>query len=163
MRKSGVGSFLALDLEVSEDDQPLFQRLYLQLRQAVLEGRLKPGTRLPASRLLADELGISRTTVITAYDQLASEGFLDLRQRSGVFVARDLPTAPSADPAVPSAVRPQRLGIRAEDSVGIGPIGVAPSKGKWRGCFVTGAPDASQFPFELWARLLARSWRRPAA
>jgi GntR family transcriptional regulator / MocR family aminotransferase len=46
--------------------------------------------------------------------------------------------------------------------VSVGPIGVAPvDKGRWPDCFVTGAPDASQFPFDLWARLLARSWRRP--
>src|SRR5262249_49486295 len=141
----------------------LFQRLYRQLRQAVLEGRLRPGTRLPATRSLAKELGVSRNIVLVAYDQLASEGFLELRNRSGVFVAQHLPIAPKAE-AAPAAPHPVRLGARARDAVGVGPIGVAPTdQGRWPGCFVSGAPDSSQFPFGLWARLLARSWRHPSA
>ena len=92
-RKSGIGTLLSFDLEREDAAPPLFQRLYLQLRQAVLEGRLRPGARLPATRFLARELGISRNTVLSAYDQLASEGFLELRHRSGVFVAEDLPIA----------------------------------------------------------------------
>jgi GntR family transcriptional regulator/MocR family aminotransferase len=160
-RKSGIGAFLPFDLRDGEGEAPLFQQLYGQLRQAVLEGRLRAGARLPATRVLADELGISRNTVLTAYDQLASEGFLELRHRSGVFVAEDLPIAAKVA-AAPGSPRPVRLGSRARDAVSVGPIGVAPvDKGRWPGCFVTGAPDASQFPFDLWARLLARSWRRP--
>lgn len=168
MRKSGVGALLALDLEPEGAAAPMFQRLYLQLRQAVLAGRVRAGARLPATRFLAAELGISRNTVLAAYDQLASEGFLELRHRSGVFVAKDLPIAPQApapaETSPPAAARPLRFGVHARDALGIGPIGVAPNdRGRFPGCFVTGAPDASQFPFALWARLLARSWRRPEA
>src|SRR5215470_7059861 len=115
-RKSGIGTFLPFDLQAGEAEEPLFQRLYGQLRQAVLEGRLRPGTRLPATRLLADDLGVSRNTVLTAYDQLASEGFLELRHRSGVFVAEDLPIAPKVATA-PGSPRPVRLGSRARDAV----------------------------------------------
>ena len=159
-RKAGVSSWLPVELG-GDEASPLFQRLYRALRQAVLDGRLRPGARLPATRYLAEELGISRNTVLTAYDQLASEGFLELRHRSGVFVAEDLPEAPAPQPA-PSAPRPLRLAERGRDAVGTGPIGVAPThKQPWPGCFVSGAPDVSQFPFDLWARLLARSWRRP--
>lgn len=157
-RKAGIGALLAFQLD-SDGASPIFQQLYRQLRQAVLERRLQPGVRLPATRYLADELGVSRTSVLAAYDQLASEGFLEQRARSGVFVALDLPTMPT--PKIePAAPKPLSLGIRARDAMGIGPIGVAPpSKKPWPGCFVSGAPDVSQFPFELWSRLLARSWR----
>src|SRR5262245_24557859 len=160
-RKAGVAAWLPVELG-GDAASPLFQRLYRALRQAVLDGRLRPGARLPATRYLAEELGISRNTVLAAYDQLASEGFLELRHRSGVFVAEDLPEAPAPQPA-PSAPRPLRLAIRGRDAVGTGPISVAAThKGRWPGCFASrGAPDVSQFPFELWARLLARSWRRP--
>ncbi|HEV8392096.1 MAG TPA: PLP-dependent aminotransferase family protein [Dongiaceae bacterium] len=168
-RKSGIGALLAFDL-AGEGETPLFQQLYRQLRQAVLAGRVRPGARLPATRFLADELGISRNTVLTAYDQLASEGFLELRHRSGVFVAQDLPiAAPAPQPAPPTAPRSPRLGLRARDAAGVGPIGPIGRPdgrrigGRWPGCFATGVPDVSQFPFELWARLLARSWRRPQA
>jgi GntR family transcriptional regulator/MocR family aminotransferase len=160
-RKAGVSSWLPVELG-GDEASPLFQRLYRALRQAVLDGRLRPGARLPATRYLAEELGISRNTVLTAYDQLASEGFLELRHRSGVFVAEDLPEAPAPQPA-PAAPRPLQLAMRGREAVGTGQIGEVPTrKSPWPGCFVVrGAPDVSQFPFELWARLLARSWRRP--
>lgn len=165
MRKSGVGALLTFDLEPDGTSAPTFQRLYRQLRQSVLEGRLRPGARLPATRFLARELGISRNTVLTAYDQLASEGFLELRHRSGVFVSEDLPIAqPPPKSAPPPIGRPPRLGIRARDAARAGPIGVERQASKrWPGCFAAGTPDVSQFPFALWARLLARTWRRPQA
>ena len=66
-RKSGIGTLLSFDLERDGSTAaPLFQQLYRQLRQAVLEGRLRPGVRLPATRFLARELGLSRNTVLTA-------------------------------------------------------------------------------------------------
>jgi GntR family transcriptional regulator/MocR family aminotransferase len=164
-RKGGAGSLLSLELD-GEGGSPLFQRLYHQLRQGVLEGRVRPGARLPATRFLAGELGISRNTVLAAYDQLASEGFLELRHRSGVFVAEDLPIARHALDArapAPSTSRPARLGVRARDAASVGPIGASRRRSgeRWPGCFATGLPDASHFPFELWARLLARTWRKP--
>jgi GntR family transcriptional regulator/MocR family aminotransferase len=164
-RKSGIGTLLSFDVEREELAPPLFQRLYLQLRQAVLEGRLRPGARLPATRFLARELGISRNTVLSAYDQLASEGFLELRHRSGVFVAEDLPIAapmPAARPQPPA--RAPRIGARGQATLGDRPIaGVRDAGGRWPGCFASALPDVSTFPFGLWARLLARSWRRPSA
>jgi GntR family transcriptional regulator / MocR family aminotransferase len=160
-RKSGIGTLLSFDLE--RDTAPLFQQLYRQLRQAVLEGRARPGARLPATRFLARELGISRNTVLTAYDQLASEGFLELRHRSGVFVAQDLPlAAPVALARTPAP--PPRIGARGQATLGDRPIvGQREDGGRWPGCFASALPDVSTFPFDLWARLLARSWRRPSS
>ncbi|MEU3571702.1 winged helix-turn-helix domain-containing protein, partial [Kitasatospora sp. NPDC036755] len=53
------------------------------LREAVQDGRLGPGTRLPSSRALGEDLGIARNTVVEAYGQLTAEGWLDSRQGSG--------------------------------------------------------------------------------
>lgn len=70
------------------------------IRGAIRAGALVAGTRLPSSRALADELGISRSTVVEAYGQLAAEGFLDMRQGSGTRVAAlALPAATDARPA----------------------------------------------------------------
>ncbi len=56
---------------------PLHRQLYESLRAEILEGQLRPGTRLPSTRTLAQELTIARNTVIAAYDQLISEGYLE--------------------------------------------------------------------------------------
>src|ERR671931_1862186 len=80
---------------------PLYQALYTHLRAAILSGELKSGMKLPSTRALADELNISRNTVLTAYRQLLAEGYLDSSKGSGTFVAHVLPdlllTAPPLD------------------------------------------------------------------
>ena len=68
-----------------DGDGPLFRQLYRALRTGILDGTVAPGTRLPATRALALELGVSRTTVLLAYEQLAAEGYLDGRRGSGSF------------------------------------------------------------------------------
>jgi GntR family transcriptional regulator / MocR family aminotransferase len=56
-------------------DRPLFRQVYLGLRQAILSGAFSPGSRLPSTREIAERLGISRTVVLLAYDQLLAEGY----------------------------------------------------------------------------------------
>ena len=67
--------------------------LHQQLRSAILDGRLQPGLRLPATRVLADAYGVSRNTAVAAYDLLMSEGYLVARPRLGAYVADTLPRA----------------------------------------------------------------------
>ena len=69
----------------------LQQQIYSSIRRAILDGVLRSGTRLPSSRALADDLEVSRTTTLLAYDQLQSEGYLTPRHGSGTFVASELP------------------------------------------------------------------------
>lgn len=71
---------------------PISKQLFQELREVVLSGRLKPGTRMPATRNLAHELGVSRTTVAQAYEQLKSEGYLVGREKSGTFIPEVLPS-----------------------------------------------------------------------
>ncbi len=70
----------------ADSDLALYMQLYVALRQDMLSNRLSSGTRLPSKRLLATGLGISINTVDTAYQQLVSEGYLEVRARSGYFV-----------------------------------------------------------------------------
>ncbi|MDH2415857.1 PLP-dependent aminotransferase family protein [Nocardioides sp. CER19] len=123
--------------------------LYRALRDAVRDGRLAPGDRLPASRALAGDLGISRTTVATVYERLVAEGFLDARVGAGTFV--------SAVAATPSryatgAVRP-RPGWRWA------PVPVSGESAVPVYDFRVGIPDASLFPFDTWRRILAAESR----
>ena len=61
---------------------------------AILERRLRPGAKLPASRALAERLGLSRTAIVAAYEQLLAEGYATGRVGSGTYVATDLPDKP---------------------------------------------------------------------
>lgn len=69
----------------------LHRQLYEQLRRAILLARLQPGQRLPATRSLADELGVSRNTVLSAFDQLLAEGYVAGRVGAGTYVAASIP------------------------------------------------------------------------
>lgn len=73
-----------------------------QAREAILSGALRPGTRLPPTRVLAAELGVARATIVLAYEQLLAEGYLAARAGSGTYVASDLSSvvdAPASPPA----------------------------------------------------------------
>jgi GntR family transcriptional regulator/MocR family aminotransferase len=107
-RTTSAGELLiALDPSAARKGQGLRQAL----RQAVVDGVLRPGTRLPASRVLAADLGVSRGVVVEAYEQLVAEGWLVARHGSGTVVAEH-PSAPSpraVDPFAPAPVAPLDL------------------------------------------------------
>lgn len=98
---SGVGVDLHLETDGNEGRRAGLERA---LRDAVRGGRLAPGTRLPHTRRLATEVGISRNTVKAAYDQLVAEGYLTARQGSGTRVAA-LPSAAAEAPAATARAR----------------------------------------------------------
>src|SRR5579859_1392499 len=75
----------------SDTDIPFYRQVYNGLRSAILKGHLGAGTRLPATRILASELGVSRNTVVTAFDQLLAEGYIEGRVGDGTYVSRVLP------------------------------------------------------------------------
>src|SRR3982751_51199 len=70
---------------------PLYRQLYDCLRNAILTGQLDPGTRLQSSREISKELGVSRNTVVNAFEQLLAEGYLEGHVGSGTYVSRALP------------------------------------------------------------------------
>ncbi|MBT3703878.1 MAG: winged helix-turn-helix transcriptional regulator, partial [Alphaproteobacteria bacterium] len=70
---------------------PLQMQIYDQIRDAILSGRLAPGTGLPATRTLATELGLSRNTILGAFDRLLAEGYVEGKPGSGTHVSNILP------------------------------------------------------------------------
>ena len=137
----------------------LNKRLYQALRIAILDASIPPSSRLPASRDLAKELGISRNTVLAAYEQLQAEGYIQTRTGSGTFVNADLPEdgirADASHPAktpVRSMVQLSKRGTRL-----LGRTGAAPHQ--W-GAFMPGVPDVTRFPHDIWRKLQNRLNRK---
>ncbi|HLK62757.1 MAG TPA: PLP-dependent aminotransferase family protein [Bryobacteraceae bacterium] len=139
----------------------LQRQLSDELRRAVIEKRLRPGTRLPSSRLLASELGVARNTTISVFEQLTAEGYLESAHGSGTFVASALPVR-RLEPhsanhiSSESPTRPQlskRGRMLAESSVSrlYGDKPAVP--------FRPGVPALDLFPFALWNRTRSRVTR----
>jgi len=91
LRTSGELLDVPIDREAAT---PLFRQVYAGLTTAILERRLQPGAKLPASRVLAGRLGLLRTAIVSAYEQLLAEGYATGRVGSGTHVASDLPNKP---------------------------------------------------------------------
>lgn len=122
---------------------PLTRQVHDALRDEVLSGIRPPGARLPSTRELALELGVSRNVVLDAFEQLRAEGFLDARRGSGTYVATGA--------AFPVSALPQSLRVPA---VGFRPL----SKGGLD--FRSGLPDLSLFPVRAWRNLAREIWDR---
>ena len=80
---------LPLNLDSSRPST-LQRQIFEQVRGLILGGRLVPGTRMPATRALGVELGVSRNTVVLAYEWLVNEGYLEANVGTGTFVSRSL-------------------------------------------------------------------------
>ena len=94
---------MPIDVQVSlVGRRNLTLEIYRQLRAAILDGRLRAGDRLPATRELAQRLAVARTTVMAVYDRLLSEGFTESHVGRGTFVAGELHPRPRT--ATPSGV-----------------------------------------------------------
>lgn len=70
---------------------PLYEQLYSELKQRILQGRLASGSKLPSSRQLMDVLGVGRNTIVSALEQLVAEGYLVTKKGAGTFVQKELP------------------------------------------------------------------------
>ena len=128
---------------------PRQRLLHECLRAAIRDGTLAPGTRLVATRALAAELGVARNTVLYAYEQLTSEGYVST-DRSGTIVAA---VAPARQHQASVVVPYKGLSLRAQNlrhSTASAAAGTP---------FVPGVPDLPSFPIGLWRRLLERAWR----
>jgi GntR family transcriptional regulator / MocR family aminotransferase len=150
---------------------PLYQALYSHMRAAILSGELTAGMKLPSTRALAEELNISRNTVLNAYRQLLAEGYLEGREGSGTFVAHVLPDQLLTTPQPTSPVtrdsqllhtqssRPS-FSERAKAQIA---VSQPPSGGKLPRPFVAEAPALDVFPYQLWSRLVVRQARQMPA
>lgn len=138
--------------------EPIFRQIYAGFRKAILDGRLRRGERLPSTRDLADQLGVSRTVVLMAFEQLLAEGFVEGRHGSGTFVSN----------AGGESRRPQAALTR----VGLSRYGKAAALAGVRADFPVRTPrglrydfayrrsQIEDFPLETWRRLLIHRMRR---
>ncbi len=145
---------------------PLYRQLYDELRAAILSGKLAAGTQLPSTRALANHLGISRTTVVIAFNQLLSEGYVEGKKGSGTYVASVLPeellprsTSISAIPALKAQIEGSGLSQRGR-MLATTDVATVHYYSKSL-AFRPGIPDLNFFPFDIWARLEAQHWRHP--
>jgi GntR family transcriptional regulator/MocR family aminotransferase len=132
----------------------LAARIYRQLLDAILDGRLRPGERLPPTRELARQLEVSRNTVATAYERLTAEGFLVGKVGAGTFVGSVTRQRSRTAPAG-RGVQP-RAGWRVDGPVMAGRADVP------RYDFRVGMPDPTLFPLETWRRLVLRELKPSA-
>ena len=154
-------SLAAIALSPSADT-PMFRQLYEAIKQSVLAGRIAPGAQLPPTRELARQLGISRQTVLNAYEHLMAEGYLSGTVGKGTFVSNRLPLLRGTQKAAEKA--PPTRPLRPLSARGLGFTGPQASLNVHEGApkaFRIGMPGLDLFPFEVWARLEARRWRRP--
>jgi GntR family transcriptional regulator/MocR family aminotransferase len=137
-------------------DAPVFRQIYLQVRSAILSGTLRPATKLPSTRGLATQLGVSRSAVVSAFEQLLAEGYASGRTGAGTYIASNLP-----EPFAAFHRRKQRSALTAK---------AAPLSGELGGfADVTAQNDERPFNLgrtlvdartaELWRKLGARSLR----
>src|SRR5262252_3388758 len=153
---SPAGLMIRIDGRAAEGLQ---RQVYVAVRRSILDGILEPGTRLPSSRALADDLRVSRTTTLLAYEQLLAEGYLETRRGSGTFVAGELPDdlPQQASPRRPARTRHPQLSRRgAALAATPGPsrrIGGPPR------AFRLGVPALDRFPLRLWSQLVSRRMR----
>jgi GntR family transcriptional regulator / MocR family aminotransferase len=126
------------------DVTPIQQQIARQVREFVLNGRLKPRAKLSSSRALAEQLGVARATVVEAYEQLAGEGYIETRTGSGTTVAAELP-----EELLTAGKRLSATGVARRE-------GREPAKP-----FRSGLVDWETFPHEEWGRILGRYWRNP--
>jgi len=134
---------------------PLYRQLTDWFRQAILDGRLRAGQRVPSTRGLAKELGISRIPVLSAYEQLLAEGYLESTVGAGTRIARSLPGAAvsPARAAATGSVR-RRVAKRVEATRLPAPMWL-----KNDGAFRVGLPALEHFPAKVWTRLITRHAR----
>lgn len=97
-----------LDLPISLDRsiRSHGQQVHVALRTAIIDGLLKSGTKLPSTRELANQIGVRRNAIVTAYEQLLSDGLIEARHGAGTYVATELPLLPVAAPAAAIAIEP---------------------------------------------------------
>lgn len=137
-----------MNLVLSPDAGPLFRQIERQLREAIEHGHYPPGTRLPATRQLAESLGVSRITVKNAYAELASDGLIGPREGSGTYVLAPVWPASPTPLTIAAEDWPlwqqealARLPARSVAAEPAGPAHPAPIA-------FTGAGDARLFPVQ---------------
>jgi GntR family transcriptional regulator/MocR family aminotransferase len=145
---------------VIDRTRPIGQQIVDGLRTRIRTGTLPASSRLPASRELAQLLGVSRSTVLGVYEQLHSEGHLTATVGDGTYVAAQA-ASPAPRPAMPAAAPVNEFD--SHTAARLRALGASPTRPGPPRAFRTGVPAMDGFPIDTWARLHARYWRRTPA
>lgn len=151
-------------LMVHPDGQvSLQEQIYRQLREAILQGRFNPGARVPSSRALAEELGISRNTALYAYDRLHAEGYFVSQPGAGTFVSPEMPE----DLLRSQPGAPHRIAIRCAPSERVQRMVSYPTTYGTRRVahlpFRPSLPAYEEFPLKLFGTLMSAAWVQATA
>lgn len=160
VKRSGGALLLSLHID-RESGRLVTTQVFTAIRDLILSGGLDAGQRLPASRTLAKDLGISRTTVIEVFERLAAEGLIESRTGAGTFVSaalkdeRPVPPRQPAD-AAEQPPRPPRLSRSLRKASGLFTERRLLQEPR---AFTTAMPAFDAFPLALWSRLMSKHWR----
>jgi GntR family transcriptional regulator/MocR family aminotransferase len=162
MAKQSIGVALPVfDRLATDPVVTLYRQIYERVRGAILSGSLAPGTRLPSSRTLAADLGVSRNTAELAFSQLEAEGFLVRRVGAGSYVALAIPERERAPRKVrmatpPPAARPGKEPLSKRGRAVVEAASRAVPGHPDQRLFARALPSLDSFPLRIWRRLIAR-------
>jgi len=150
---------LPLSLPAAAPGTALYRWLYEQLRTAILDGRLHPGSRLPATRDLAASYRLSRATIVAAFEQLKSEGYIEGRTGSGTYVSKVLPEELlNVDDVRKERRLPHKRIVLSAYAKRLQPFRALPAQPVR--AFRANQSALDLFPTSLWAQVAARRLRR---
>jgi GntR family transcriptional regulator/MocR family aminotransferase len=154
--------FQDLSLDSPSGQQDLWRWLYTELRGAILDGRLKPGARIPSTRSLGKQYSLSRGTVVAAFDQLQAEGYTRTEVGSGTYVASGVPDGFLATTRKPAALAlpTSKAALSKREQRFLKGVAVTPASRSIGKAFRTYEPAIDLFPVDLWARVASRVLRR---
>lgn len=158
---SGILPIIVVDRKAPK---PLHRQVYDGYRTAIVDGSLRPGQRIPSTRVLASELGVSRFPVLNAHAQLLAEGYFESRVGAGTVVSGSLPDQFTSSKPTDARFTAARCGLRpvARRSSNLHRLDSFP---RWRGwgAFGVGQVAFDQFPLHIWTNLVARRCRKADA
>jgi len=160
VKRAGGALLLGVEIDPAAA-RPVATQLYAGLRELMLTGTMSPGERLPSTRTLARDLGLSRTTVIDAFERLVAEGLVESRVGSGSFVSAALNAERPSPTAYRGRLDPERGAPVLSHSMtrALGGFGTRQRLPHLARPFVTGLPAFDAFPMAQWAKLSAKHWR----
>src|SRR5580692_5326207 len=147
-------TFQDLSLNVPSGKPELWRWLYTELRAAILDGRLKPGARMPSTRSLGKQYSLSRGTVVVAFDQLQAEGYTRTEVGSGTYVASGVPDGFLSTTRKPAALAlpASKAALSKRTQLLLKDVEVMPPSHSIGKAFRSHEPGIDLFPVDLWAR-----------
>lgn len=161
-KKGSTGALASFTID-QQSPIPIYKQISRQIRMAVISGRLRSGTRLPATRTLASELGVSRNTIVSVFDDLISEGYIESKLGDGTYVSEALPE----DHLLPghAIVKPEQevtVGLEAlsfrGQGISLNSEVALTSEIILARPFCADLPAVEEFPIDVWSRLMNKCW-----